>query len=76
MAIAFTKINGFVQDLAEKLHNLNAQDYNDKVAVVMSAVNENGRQLVELQGKVTPPLHNQIYLKPENMAVVSKIVEE
>ena len=24
MAIAFTKINGFVQDLAEKLHNLNA----------------------------------------------------
>ena len=44
------------------------------MAYVKSPINENGRQLVELLGKVAPPLKHQIRVKPENMMVVRRIV--
>ena len=57
-----------------RLHGLNANYYNGKMAVVKSFVNENGRQLIELLGKNVPPLMNQIYVYPGNMSVVRRIV--
>ena len=63
---------GIPEGTMVRLHGLNAADYNDEIAVVKSAVNENNRQLVEIQGFVAPPLHNQIYIKPENMEVVQE----
>ena len=57
------------------LHSLNADDYNGKMAVVRTPVNENGRQLVELvevQGNVAAPVGSQIFVRPENMAVVNE----
>ena len=57
-----------------RLHGLNSDDYNGKMAVVKSSINENGRQMVELLGKVAFPLVNQIHVKPGNMSVVNRIV--
>ena len=57
-----------------RLHGLNADDYNGKMANVKSLVNDNGRQMVELLGNIAPPLKKQINIKPENMAVVRRIV--
>ena len=65
---------GIPEGFLVRLHSLNANDYNGKMAYVKSPINENGRQLVELLGKVAPPLKHQIRVKPENMMVVRRIV--
>ena len=65
--------SGIPEGYLVRLHGLTTSYYNGKMAVVKSSVNENGRQLVELLGKLDSSL-NQIYVKPGNMMVVRRVV--
>ena len=69
----YQQASGIPEGYFVRLHGLTTSYYNGKMAVVKSAVNENGRQLVELLGKLDTSL-NQIYVKPGNMMVVRRVV--